>query len=305
MVEATRISGTPRKILLATDLSARCDRALDRSAALAATWGAELIAVNALEQSDDFYAETLDRRLPSWRRPPDAALLVEHQLRLDLAEAGAKVSAVVERGEPADVILRVAAARGCDLIVTGLARDETFGRYGLGSTVHALLRRSRLPLLVVKERARLPYGQIVVATDFSDASREGLHAAVNYFPDRRLTLLHAYDAPFARLTSNPGQFQDDYRQVVAKQGATFLDEAGLAPAHRSRLEVLLEPGDPGHVIRQLVRDRGVDLVVLGTHGRGALFEMLLGSVAKDILSYLACDALVVREPPDVAEGGPS
>ena len=38
------------------------------------------------------------------------------------------------------------------------------------------------------------------------------------------------------------------------------------------------------------------LVVLGTHGRSAFFEVLIGSVAKQIMEELPCDALVVRDP---------
>lgn len=44
MTEPSWINGPPRRIILATDLSARCDRALDRAAALASAWQAELIA---------------------------------------------------------------------------------------------------------------------------------------------------------------------------------------------------------------------------------------------------------------------
>jgi hypothetical protein len=38
------------------------------AAALAETWKADLLAVHALEQTEDFYATELERRLPSWRR---------------------------------------------------------------------------------------------------------------------------------------------------------------------------------------------------------------------------------------------
>lgn len=38
----------PARLLLATDLSARCDRALDRAAQLAGEWHAELVALNVL-----------------------------------------------------------------------------------------------------------------------------------------------------------------------------------------------------------------------------------------------------------------
>jgi hypothetical protein len=43
MTEPSWMNGPPRRIILATDLSARCDRALDRAAALASAWQAELM----------------------------------------------------------------------------------------------------------------------------------------------------------------------------------------------------------------------------------------------------------------------
>jgi nucleotide-binding universal stress UspA family protein len=49
-------------------------------------------------------------------------------------------------------------------------------------------------------------------------------------------------------------------------------------------------------LRDYVRDKEVDLLVLGTHGRSAFFEIFLGSVAKAIMDDVPCDALVIREP---------
>lgn len=296
MSKPERSKRTPRKILLATDLSARCDRALDRAAALAAAWQAELIAVHALEQSDDFYAGDLRERLPSWRRPPDASVIVEEQLRRDMLHTGVKITAIAERGDPAELLLRVAETRGCDLIVTGIARDETLGRFGLGATVDRLLRRSRLPLLIVRQRVRGPYGNILVATDFSDGSRCALETAAELFPDRRLSLLHAYEPPFVGMAGDPDRYRSEYRAVAARESAAFLAGAAIPKARRDDLELLVEPGRPSQLVQQYVHDRGVDLVALGTHGRSALFDILLGSTAREILAGLPCDALVVREP---------
>ncbi|MGE0151454.1 MAG: universal stress protein [Reyranellaceae bacterium] len=302
MTEPDSTRPPPKKILLATDLSARCDRALDRAVALAATWQAELVVVHAMEQTDDFYATVLEERLPSWRRLSDPAAVVAEQMRRDMLQAAPNVVTIAEKGEPDEVVLQAAKKHGCDLIVTGIARDETLGRFGLGTTVDRLLRRSRLPVLVVKERVRAPYANIVVATDFSSSSREALRVAAGFFPERKLHLFHGFEPPGIGLVSEPDRYREQCRQSVTRECASFLAGAGL-PADRTRhFGLIIEEGDPGDLIRQYVRDRGADLVVLGTQGRSALADLFLGSTARNILSSLPCDALAVREPDAPAEG---
>jgi len=100
---------------------------------------------------------------------------------------------VREEGAPADVILRTAGDRGADLIVTGVARHEPFGRLIFGSTVDQLIRNARVPVLVVKSRAREPYRDIVVATDFSPESAKAVRMAMALFPHAGITLLHCYE----------------------------------------------------------------------------------------------------------------
>jgi len=107
MAAPPRTERAPRKLLLATDLSARCDRALDRAVSLAGGWQAGLVALHVLEQPEEFYAGELERRLPSWRRPPERARIVEEQLRHDLVQAFPGVAVVLETGDVADAIVRV------------------------------------------------------------------------------------------------------------------------------------------------------------------------------------------------------
>jgi len=75
---------TPHSLLLATDLSARCDRALDRAAQLAGEWQAELVALNVLDP-----AASPDQALAWISGASDEQLLhvARQQLARDLAAA--------------------------------------------------------------------------------------------------------------------------------------------------------------------------------------------------------------------------
>ncbi|WP_187830457.1 universal stress protein [Siccirubricoccus phaeus] len=285
---------TPGKILLATDLSSRCDRALDRAAQLAGQWQARLLVLHAMDPAEAFLeARRLDY-LPTWRRPPDPARLVEAQIRRDLREQPGDVAVRVETGMPAAVIEEVAQAEGCGLIVTGVARDESLGRQLLGTTVDRLVRRSTIPILTVKSRLR-PYDEIVVATDFSDPSRQALEAAAKLFPRSAITLLHAFEMPFAGLLDRH-DLGDRFRALEVEACDEFLAASALSEEVRRRVRVLIEHGPPEAVIRAYLRERNVNLVVLGTHGRSAAFDILIGSTAKGILHSAPADVLLIRQP---------
>ncbi|MGE0116885.1 MAG: universal stress protein [Dongiaceae bacterium] len=299
MPELPWTKGAPRKILLATDLSCRCDRALDRAAELARSWKADVVVVHALKQAEVLIGDEA-RPLPSWRRPEDRAQIVARQLKHDMTGSNIELSIVVEEDDPADLILRVATARHCDLIVTGIARDETFGRLILGTTVDGLIRRSRVPILIVKDRVRGSYRNVLIATDFSASSRHALDAGVRYFPDRALTIFHAFEIPFGGVSDDDHRVEE-VRRVVAEECAKFLRDADLSPEVRRRLQVLIEYGSPAGLLRDYAHEKDVDLVILGTHGRGRMLTAVIGSTAKAILDSLACDALVVREPLTLAQ----
>lgn len=284
-------NGPPRNIVVATDLSARCDRALDRAAALAATWGARLFAVHALERTDDFYTRELERRLPSWRRSRDARQIAEEQLRREVLDAGGNVTAIVEPGEPVDVILNAVEAHDCGLVVTGIARDETLGRFGLGATVERLVARSRVPVLVVARRPRAAYRHVTVAVEFSDVSRHALRAAMALFPGQRLDVLHTFEVPWAGITGDRSAYEQRFRQTTALECAEFVEREGLGADRRT---LVVEQGDAHRVLQQYVADHDVDLVVIGARGRGALLDAIVGSTTKEILTSVRCDTLVVR-----------
>ena len=276
---------------------------MDRAAHLANLWDARLVVLNVLEYDDESLEPGGTADLPSWRRPPEREAVVAAQVRRDLREdlKGAEIRIV--EGPAAATIDAVAREIDAELIVTGIARDETLGRYFLGSTVERLARQSQVPLLIVKSRLR-PYGEVLVATDFSPSSQHALTAAARFFPRAPLTLLHAWEIPFAGLLDRP-DFRREWTAMEKEGCDAFVAQSYLTQDQHRALQVLLEHGCPEAIVRAYMRDKRVDLVVVGTHGRSGLFDVRLGGTAKRILKAAPGDVLLIREPQSVRGPGPT
>lgn len=276
-------------ILLATDLSCRCDRALDRATMLAREWHARLIVLHVLQQPQPIL------ELSSGTDPPDSLQIARARVREDMGDAdGIEIDVMVERGDPASRIFDVSERFDCRLILSGVARDETLGRILLGTTVEKLVRMANVPVLVVKSRPRDHYRKVVVATDFSEGSRSALQAAIELFPSSRLTLFHAFDVPFEGLIDDRSAASDSASKNATAEAQAFLASTPAAKELRHGIEIVTEHGEAGALLQDMVHSRGVDLVVLGTEGRSGASQLLLGSVAQNILNRLSVDVLVVR-----------
>lgn len=276
---------TPRAILLATDLSSRCDRALDRALFLARQWNARLVVLTVVEPDASGRMDA----------PSDHRRMSAHdRIRRDIASSDAQmdVEVVVREGDVSDQISAVAAETGCSLIVTGTARNELFGRIILGSTVERLSRTSRIPLLTVHCRVHGPYGRIVVATDFSSSSRHALDTVIDLIPDAQPIVLHAFDVPFL------GMMDTQRDEILAKARSESLAAAQefLRDAGHPNLPVVLAQGDPAARLREHADTHDVELIVMASHGRTALYRVLIGSIARRIVETASCDTLLVPEP---------
>ena len=275
-------------ILLATDLSARGDRALDRALQLAKERGTQLIVLHVMES----HGGTARLTTPVWRRlSADHKALAERELAEDLAASGVSTEVVVVSGDPLARILETADAYGCSLIVTGTARDETLGRLLLGTTVEKLARQARQPVLVVKNRPRRPYRDVLVATDSRPA--RGARAALYLVPEADLTLFHAYDVPFQGKNVPDEAVTRNFYKAAEQNSREFLAETPEL-AERARPKVVLECGQPETVLSEYSFNHRSDLVVTGTHGRTGILRTAIGSVAERLLESLPSDVLIVR-----------
>lgn len=290
----------PSSILLSTDLSPRCDRALDRALLLARSWQAKLVALTVLEPGAGARSHPLLTRASAHVADASTRQQAERRLRADLDLPDLPdlpLAARVEQGAVAPTALEVAQAEASGLIVTGVARHEALSRIVLGSSVDALARSTPVPLLVVRERARANYRRVVVATDFDEASRRALETAALWFPQAQFTLFHAFGNAYPTLAGmDLARSRQAGYEAAERAAQAFLQETSLPEGLRRGLSLSLEYGDAGLLLLERSARHPADLVVLGTRRRGAVLGLLIGSVAQRILELAGNDVLLVPTP---------
>jgi nucleotide-binding universal stress UspA family protein len=286
MPEAQRT--TLRHITLATDLASRSDRAFERAVSLARRWNARLLIVHAVEDR----VRPADQ--PSWRRGADPVQAARLKQQLDYPGwEGVDTAIEVRRGTPENVVLEAANREATDLIITGIAREDFYGRDELGALVPVLAQKATAPVLVVKKRPTGAPRRVVVASDLTDTSHAALDLALGLFGPGRLTLFNAFDIPYRGLAGDRAELERTMRPGVIDECRAVLTEAAGAAA-AAQVEIIAELGAPAPILAKLVTDRDIDLVVTGTYGRSGLLDVLLGSTAMEIMAQVGCDVLVAR-----------
>lgn len=142
--------------------------------------------------------------------------------------------------------------------------------------------------------------RIVVPTDFSDCAQEAWSVAkrVAATSGGELILTHVlteiprYGEGFF-LTESASKIEEAARKWAA---ASLEDWVAKARADGLKVRSALRTGVPYDEIVALARDERADLIVIGTHGRGGMNRVLLGSVADRVVRLAPCPVLTVREP---------
>jgi nucleotide-binding universal stress UspA family protein len=143
--------------------------------------------------------------------------------------------------------------------------------------------------------------KILFATDFSEASDAALEYATAMAGAFHATLhvLHVLEdlAAHAWTTEVYVAALPGVHEEMERQARERLDQL-LTAEQRAQysVQLVLRSGSPFVEIVRYARDEGVDLVVLGTHGRGAIAHMLLGSVAERVVRKAHCPVVTVRQP---------
>jgi nucleotide-binding universal stress UspA family protein len=141
--------------------------------------------------------------------------------------------------------------------------------------------------------------RILVGTDFSDLSAWALRHAVMWAQrfDAHLTVLNVQEIPWMTGDLWSGAYNLEELMQAGREAASQQMEECVKQYIPPGLPVssAITHGVPAPVLEEHVRSGQIDLLVLGTHGRGGLSRLLLGSVAERTLRLAQHPTLVVRQ----------
>ncbi len=144
------------------------------------------------------------------------------------------------------------------------------------------------------------YGTVLVGTDGSDSSYKAVDRAAEVARDAgaKLVIACAYHPMSDREQKRAADaLGNDAYMVSGSHPAEDIvrdatDRANGAGA--KQVEAVVKDGDPVDVLCGLVKEHGVDLIVVGNRGLNSLAGRLLGSVPANISHRAACDVLIVH-----------
>ncbi len=282
------------QLLLATDFTSRSELALDRALVLAAGQADKIGAVHVID--GNLSAALLHAEENA--TPSAMAELFDARLEPDAP----RPNVLTRKGDPFEEILAAANDRDDDLIIMGTPRRRRFLETMRGTTLERVIRASTRPVLSVRTPAKTPYRRVLFATDLSEASGFALQAAdrLGLLAKTDITAVHALWPSLPNMVTDGGLPSGSLRTQIAaeksvakREMAAFLSGLNLG---QHKLDSKVIEGTPQMAVRACIADFAPVLVVLGTRGRSGILRLVLGSVAEDLLSWLAVDVLAV--PPE-------
>jgi len=144
--------------------------------------------------------------------------------------------------------------------------------------------------------------RILLPVDFSAPSIAAMHYGLDLARSlgAKATLLHVYGLPNYVLPDGTALLANAEAIVKITEAADRELKGLIADAEKHEdkvpLDTKLVEGDPAREIIRIAGDEKYDLVVMGTHGRGFLERVLLGSVAERVVRKAPCPVLTLRAP---------
>jgi nucleotide-binding universal stress UspA family protein len=151
------------------------------------------------------------------------------------------------------------------------------------------------------------YGTILLAAALQDWERYSTHAlaareaaaAMAKGTTQHLHVLSVYDYDFKPPASGlPLDMVTQLREEDLRRTNALMErklDDYIAPLKALGLEVtpVLRTGNPRSIILQMVDDLKADLLVIGSHSKRSLFDIMLGSTARHISQHAACTVVLV------------
>ncbi|RQG95663.1 ferredoxin Fer [Natrarchaeobius oligotrophus] len=254
------------EILVPTDGSEVAERAGTVAVRMAELFGADLTVVSVREPDNKGGAKRAVRDLE------EVAI-----------EAGLTPQTEIINDEQAAIhraIIDYAGEHGVDVVVMGTHGRTGIGRFLLGSVAEQTLQQSPIPVVTVHEDTAIDFevADVLVPTDGSEGAEAATEHAIDLVTEVGGTL-HALN-----VTSGGREKESSPTDDVRDRG----EAAGVEVVTATR------SGRPHEAIAGYTAEAGIDVVVMGTHGRTGLRRYLLGSVTERTVRFSPVPVVSVK-----------
>lgn len=221
-----------------------------------------------------------------------------------IEDSGLKAKKRIEVGVPYREILKVAEEEKVSLIVSGRQEKNIVGEIFIGSNTDKVIRYGSMPVYIPKYPAifsedkeaytrfceRL-FSKILYPTDWSDCAKEALRylkglkdAGVD-----EVIVVHVMDEKAMKL-----QPPDIFR-MFEKTDKEKLEEVKQELEREGfKVKTHLHVGKAGADLIRIAKERGVSLIVMGSHGKGYVEGILWGSVSRNVVEYSDRPVLLIK-----------
>ena len=193
-------------------------------------------------------------------------------------KAGIPIVTALEFGHPAQVFCEIQART--ELVVLGRQGEHSKNAPDLtGSTMERFIRRASRPCLITPS-AFQPIQKILACVDGSPSASRALHEAAELANALRLPLI------ILSVAEREGDLS------LAQKNVT--EAHSLARAHNCAAAAITAMGAPATQILEKAEEIGCNLIILGSHGHGWIYDRLIGSAAAHVVSRGKTPVLLFR-----------
>ncbi|MFV1994294.1 MAG: universal stress protein [Verrucomicrobiales bacterium] len=289
------------QVIAGTDFSECARRAVVEGSRIARASGTPLHLVHIvdpgrIEYIQDFASVSTDEILENARGQLK-------EIAAPIRGDGLDISLEVVIGHPLEELLRMTQAHSGALLVLG-AHGYHEQRQATGTLSVKCVRKAEVPVLLVREAPKHPYGKVAACVDFSDTSLEALHlaASIANTDGAVLEILHVHYPPWKQpvavqynLAASPdAEYRTHYEGFLADKLESTAQKIRSEFPDLTVNTHLIERSHPAYGIVDFLAESKADLAVTGTRGRKGLRAMLLGTTAERILHECPCSLVAVK-----------
>lgn len=284
-----------KNILLATDLATPTNRAFERAIKLASTLSAKLHILHVAP----LYSFPSKKKQTIFLKQ-DAENMIKNSLVGYKGVKALKTSiTVIEGGETFAEIINHAEKVRAGLIVMGMHGKAQLRDMFVGTTIERVIRKGIRPVLMVRDPPDNDYKNVLVGTDFSAASKQAFHLALELAPKGTFHLVHSYGFSNVYMGDHMVKYAEDVIADLAndkmerfvKQNKRVLKKYNITP---ERFNFWKVKGDTCSSLISEASNVKSDLMAIGTYSNISLMPYKLGGTARDILANPPCDVLVAK-----------